>query len=317
MKKTKRCTNCGIRKRRNLFYRRSAMLDGLNSWCKKCLNNWNSKAKATPEARTKRSTQRKKFWRENNEMCRRRKREEWWRNRDRHLKENKKKYERHNEKYLAQMRLMYVANCDRIKERVRQWYQKLKCNPEAFRRHQRKACLRLYKLTLEQFSKLLKDQGNRCGICRSKEPGGYGVLTVDHDHKTKKVRKLLCINCNSGLGNFKDNPLFLRLAAKYVSTSRTGIRWVGSGGSHRNAHRITKERFGELFASQERCCKICRTEHADCVGKWKIDHDHTSLEIRGILCTTCNFGIGKFKDDPKLLKKAAKYLEGYRKRKAV
>jgi len=77
--------------------------------------------------------------------------------------------------------------------------------------------LRRYGLTLEQFDAL----GNECKICHGTEN-----LHIDHDHKTNKVRSLLCQNCNRGLGLFKDSPELLRRAADYLQQDLTGATQV-------------------------------------------------------------------------------------------
>lgn len=73
----------------------------------------------------------------------------------------------------------------------------------------------LYGITLEQFNKLLKIQGNRCAICNKKHLKKKS-LVVDHCHETNKVRGLLCNNCNTGLGLFKENLKILNYAIDYI-----------------------------------------------------------------------------------------------------
>ncbi len=60
-----------------------------------------------------------------------------------------------------------------------------------------------YRLTLEDYDRMLEAQQGRCAICR-RRPRKF-LLCVDHDHKTKKVRGLLCIRCNRGLGSIGDS----------------------------------------------------------------------------------------------------------------
>lgn len=61
--------------------------------------------------------------------------------------------------------------------------------------------------------------------------------------------------------------------------------------------------------------KLYETEHcAICGGRDKnrhlaIDHCHDTGLIRGLLCMGCNTALGRFKDDPVLLRKAIVYLE--------
>lgn len=45
-------------------------------------------------------------------------------------------------------------------------------------------------------------------------------LYIDHDHNTNKVRGLLCSNCNTALGKFKDDILILEEAIRYLKISR-------------------------------------------------------------------------------------------------
>lgn len=67
---------------------------------------------------------------------------------------------------------------------------------------------RVYGITLEQYNEMLLAQGNCCAICKSTNNGKHGetdkLFAVDHDHKTGKVRGLLCSSCNVTLGLIKE-----------------------------------------------------------------------------------------------------------------
>lgn len=69
-----------------------------------------------------------------------------------------------------------------------------------------------YGLTLEGFDSLLVAQSGRCAICGAPMP----APVIDHDHGTGRVRKLLCSECNLGLGKFRDSPALLRAAHQYL-----------------------------------------------------------------------------------------------------
>jgi hypothetical protein len=76
---------------------------------------------------------------------------------------------------------------------------------------------------------------------------------------------------------------------------------------------ISWTEFQNMIDSQLKKCKICDN---DLAGKFVIDHDHSCCEgryscgkcIRGILCNSCNLGLGNFKDNKKILESAIKYL---------
>jgi len=75
-----------------------------------------------------------------------------------------------------------------------------------------------YGITFEQKDIMVAKQNNRCRICCKsfKLPRD---IHVDHSHTTKKVRGILCSNCNTGLGKFQDNITFLKAAIKYLKES--------------------------------------------------------------------------------------------------
>ncbi len=77
-----------------------------------------------------------------------------------------------------------------------------------------------YGLTAADYSRLLKQQGGKCAICRQPETrvNQYGPLplSVDHCHKTGRVRGLLCLLCNTGIGKLQDSPKLLRAALTYL-----------------------------------------------------------------------------------------------------
>ena len=69
-------------------------------------------------------------------------------------------------------------------------------------------------ITVKDYDNMLEKQHGVCKICG--KPPGAKRLHVDHDHKTGKVRALLCYLCNVMLGNARDEPTILRLAALYL-----------------------------------------------------------------------------------------------------
>ena len=70
-------------------------------------------------------------------------------------------------------------------------------------------------------------------------------------------------------------------------------------------YNLTQSEWDAILKSQNGRCKICGEDKPT---RFHTDHCHETNRVRGILCNRCNLGIGYFKDDPKLLIAAAKYL---------
>lgn len=80
-----------------------------------------------------------------------------------------------------------------------------------------------YSLSRSSYDAMFDQQHGLCWICGFKLNKIRGRLHereksphIDHDHKTGKVRGILCGLCNRGLGQFKDNPDLLIKAAEYL-----------------------------------------------------------------------------------------------------
>ena len=84
-------------------------------------------------------------------------------------------------------------------------------------------------------------------------------------------------------------------------------------------YRITPDDYEEMYQSQQGRCGICgvpkeRWEPASVNDRPRflmVDHDHATGSVRGLLCSDCNHGIGKFKENPENLRSAIAYLCRY------
>ena len=89
----------------------------------------------------------------------------------------------------------------------------------------------VYGLTLEAYDGMLKSQNHQCLICHTKDPskggrksgkgGAMKHFCVDHDHKTGKVRGLLCYSCNRIIGMIEENPEWCNRAIDYIEKHET------------------------------------------------------------------------------------------------
>ena len=72
-------------------------------------------------------------------------------------------------------------------------------------------------------------------------------------------------------------------------------------------YKITQEEYDEWSKIQQHSCAICGEKSSP--KRLAVDHCHITGIIRGLLCSNCNRAIGLLKDNPRLLRGAADYLE--------
>lgn len=77
-----------------------------------------------------------------------------------------------------------------------------------------------YGITLDQWNQMFINQNGCCAICAIPQMELKRVLSVDHNHKTGKVRGLLCGNCNHALGQTKENIDIIEGLIDYLNEHR-------------------------------------------------------------------------------------------------
>ncbi len=145
-----------------------------------------------------------------------------------------------------------------------------------------------------------------------------GLCRLHWDRQQRKTRRAArianraerhCLSCEQPLRpEQRDDTLFCSRKCKEAETVASG-RAADAGRRHYylSQYGMTREEALERFGST---CNICGSaggtgRH----GNLHIDHCHATGQVRGILCNACNLAIGKFKDDPALLRLAAEYIE--------
>lgn len=172
-------------------------------------------------------------------------------------------------------------------------------------------------------SELLAARPRRyCGACGVEiEPSGRkltcskecGIRYQNAKQRERRKAEWLasrppCANCGGPI------PDARKRGAKYCSdkcsATQAGIRWRARAPHYMRGYRYNLEphEFEALVEAQGNRCAIC---HGEWDGKNKVphvDHDHETGRVRGLLCESCNLGLGKFKDSAGLLRAAAAYL---------
>lgn len=126
------------------------------------------------------------------------------------------------------------------------------------------------------------------------------ILTPQEKRKLyyQKNKEKIKLSVNQWKLKNKDLNLFHK--QKYNLKKRYGLSW---------------DNFVLLFEQQNKQCKICDVVLSlDFKNKNKfphVDHCHNTGKIRGLLCNTCNVGLGSFKDNKNLLLKASEYLNDF------
>lgn len=127
----------------------------------------------------------------------------------------------------------------------------------------------------------------KCSKCKIKKPyDGFG--------RNKSMRDGYATYCKDCMADYAKSDKRRASKAKWKLKDRYGI---------------TPEEYDAMLVKQEYRCSICGIHNDDLHHSLCVDHDHTTEAVRGLLCKPCNLALGNMRDNPKLLHKAAEYLE--------
>ena len=92
-------------------------------------------------------------------------------------------------------------------------------NPDKIKRYRLSTACKRAGATIAQYDSMLVAQDGLCAVCLGKCKRSPR-LSIDHCHKTGKVRGLLCHQCNAMLGMANDSSVILRRAAEYLDSNQ-------------------------------------------------------------------------------------------------
>jgi len=108
----------------------------------------------------------------------------------------------------------YKSNRESVLKKQKIYYELNKT--EIINKNRNRYLKRKFGITIDDYNEMLTLQLSGCSICGKSINDNGNKLDIDHDHKTGKVRGLLCKNCNKGIGLFYENINILEGAINYI-----------------------------------------------------------------------------------------------------
>lgn len=117
----------------------------------------------------------------------------------------------------------------------------------------------------------------------------------------------------------KGNKLFFKSVRQAVEENK-GIVEIAENNRHKApvvaVYKLKHSIYTELMEQQQNKCAICKIELPTLSKRGRknhnIDHDHRNNQVRGLICTACNMGLGAFKDNIETIQNALLYLSYFR-----
>ncbi len=124
---------------------------------------------------------------------------------------------------------------------------------------------------------------------------------------SRKVKK--CEQCSKDIVGRRSHSKY---CSSVCQKKARGAVWRATKGRDvylRREYGISEEQYNKLLEEQDHCCAVCGRNKTEFNKHLNVDHNHTTGEIRGLLCTNCNHRLIGKHTDGSLLRKMAEYVE--------
>ena len=138
----------------------------------------------------------------------------------------------------------------------------------------------------------VRDDFKLCKKCGSEKPATTKYFTKSDGYLCSP-----CNNCRNEQRRERQsaNPEKYKRAYRLQSLKRT--------------YGLSEEEYTLMLEQANSCCEICGKSSEEETKELNVDHCHTTGKIRGLLCGSCNTGLGLLKDSEDILTKAIEYLK--------
>jgi hypothetical protein len=123
----------------------------------------------------------------------------------------RQQYLKHKDREKETRREYLIKNREKVLEKQRKY------NKENPLKRKNAVLKNVYGITLVQYNEMFETQEGKCAICQRHQNELTRTLCVDHDHKTNKVRALLCVTCNTDVSVVENR---LEEMTKYLNKHR-------------------------------------------------------------------------------------------------
>lgn len=147
-----------------------------------------------------------------------------------------------------------------------------------------------------------------CNKCDSTK----GLDDFHNDKDKKDGLSTTCKPCkiDTSIKHYlKDPAKVIKRVSTYYENDKQTAKDTSWKSSLKIKYNLTIDQWNEMFNSQGGKCKICSIHQSKLNRRLAVDHCRSTSKVRGLLCDTCNRGIGFLKESQEILEAAIKYLK--------